>query len=305
VGRGIKIRDFVPGGAGTVTVLPCVNEWSKVAPAMQDSKPKRKITRAEKDRRARQAASLRKTLATRGARARMSAAAKRALADPEVRARRGAAIKNALADPSVRARMSVGIRKAWTPERRAAQGERMTQIMGNPEQNARRIAGLRRSSSDPELKALRIANLKKALADPVVNKRRIEKMKQTLRTPEMNARRSATLKKMHADARAGLAAMKKIEEAKNRGLGRPPLSDKNKRIEDLKRLGLSPKKIASQVEPDYAENPKAATERVKSAWKRIKKSKKKGGIRDEPEALHDGRSLKGGGREAPDAAALD
>lgn len=262
--------------------LACADDWSMVSRTMGDSKLKRKISKAERDRRTRQAASLSKTLASREARSRMSAAAKRALADPEVRARRGAAIKKALADPRVRARMSVGIKKAWTPERREAQRVATKKIMANPEQNARRIAGLARASSDPQLKALRIANLKEALADPVVNKRRIEKMKQTLHTPEVNARRSARLKKMHADARAGLAALKEIAKAENRGPGHPTKAvaglDVYKEAAILQeREGASRwtwRNLARKFDPDFDENEKAAMGRVRVGVGRYLRSKK-------------------------------
>jgi hypothetical protein len=245
-----------------------------VARTMGDAKQEREISEAEKDRRARQAASLRKTLASPEARALKSEAAKRAWT-PERHARQTATMKETWTDPEVSASRIRGIEKAWTPERREAQRAATERIMADPEQNARRVAGLRRSSFDPELKALRIANLKKALADPVVNKRRIEKMKQTLHTPEMNARRSARLKKMHADARAGLAHLREIQNAGDHGPGRPTKEARNARIEELHQLGLSDRNIARETEPDFAENPNAAKNRVRSVRNRMKRSKER------------------------------
>src|SRR5271156_1210921 len=230
---------------------------------------------------------------------------KKALANPEFRASQTAHLRKAEADPGACKRKSDGIKKSWTSDRKEDQRARMLKLRADPEVSARRIAGVHTKWSDPEYRDRMDAAKKKSEARPKLRARRKAQCRKMNADPKVSARRSASKKKTRADLLAYRAAQKEIEEAQNRGPGRPPLKDKNKLIEDLKRLGLKPKQIASQVESNYAENPKAATQRVKSAWKRIKKSKKKGGIRDEPEALHDGRSLEGGAREAPDAAVLD
>ena len=271
-------RNFCRGGTKPKGVLCGVGmcrglEYGLPHP-MGDSKPKRKINRAEKDRRARQAASLKKTLATREARARMSAAGKKSWEeDPERHKRASAATKKSWEVQGTRTRRIRGIKKAWTPERREAQSGATKRIMADPELNARRIAGLKRVSTDPELKALRIANLKKANADPATRRRKIKKMKQTLYTPEMNARRSAKLKKMHADARTGLAALKETERAENRRGGRPT-KDVYKEAAILRERGATWRELARKFDPHFDKDPEAAMHRMETSVRRVMKSKK-------------------------------
>jgi DNA-binding transcriptional MerR regulator len=277
-------------------------------PQMRQIRKMRKLRESPaflKNRSERQAAALKKTLATEEARARMSATATKALADPGVRARRGAAIKKALAIPGVRARMSVGIKRAWTPERRQAQAAATARIMADPEMNKRRLAGLRRANADPELNAHRIANLKKATADPAVRRRKIKKMKETLHTPELNARRSARLTKMWADFRDGSAALAKSAKP-SKGPGAPPKHERHKRAAELFRSGLTWRAVAEVVDRvNFAKDPEATAHTVRVNTKRWMKSHPQvGDSLDEPKALHDDRSSEGRGRAPGDAAQL-
>lgn len=206
-------------------------------------------------RSARQAAALKKTLATPEARALKRTASKRSWEEhPERHERASASIKKTWEVAAVRKRRISGIKNAWTPNRIEAQREATKKIMADPELNARRIAGLRRVATDPELNALRIANLKKANADPAVLGRKIRKMKKTLHTPEVNARRRATTTKFWDEIRAARATQTAAAKTR-KGPGAPKKTERNKRILELRNLYPAPNwdlgDIARAMDPGY------------------------------------------------------
>lgn len=238
-------------------------------------KRKNRQSQYSSKRSARQAASLRKTLATPEAHALKTSASKKSWDDhPERHEQASASIKKSWDVKAVRKRRISGIKKAWTPERRKAQAAATAKIMADPELNARRLAGLRRTSSDPELNALRIANLKKANADPAVRGRKIKKMEQTLHTPEVSARRRATSIKLWADLRAGHAALAEIVQIRNRRRGRPRMDERDKMVVILRARGKSWREIATQLVSDFAKNPEAAMNKVRLGYRRAMNSKK-------------------------------
>jgi len=222
-----------------------------------------------KERSARQAETLSKTLASDEARDRMRVAAK-ALWTPERHTQASAAITDSWAVKAVRRRRIKGIKTAWTTERREAQAAATAKIMAHPEMNARRLAGLRRANAEPELKALRIANLKKANARPGVLRRKIKKMKETLHTPEVNARRSATSKALWADLRAGRDALAKIAKPR-RGRGAPRKGERTKRILGLRSLHPDWNRgdIAREMYPQFGKFSKKERERLRDAIRKV------------------------------------
>jgi hypothetical protein len=272
---------------GIVSGLACVKDSAIVGDAIKELKRRaaeqmaRKRTKRQpkykSKRSARQAAALKKTLSTRKARARMIAAGTRSWKDPNRHKRASTAIKNSWEVKAVRKRRISGITQAWTPERLAAQSARMTKDMTDPKFAARRLAGIRKASADPEREALRIANIKKALAEPAVQRRLHKQRKQTLYTPEMNARRSARLRKMHADARAGLAALETIAKARNRGPGHPGKDAIYEKAAALHAKEVSWREIARQLDPDFdKKQPKRAAEQMRKGTKYYEKSKNLG-----------------------------
>jgi hypothetical protein len=94
------------------------------------------------------------------------------------------------------------------------------------------------------------------------------------------------------------------EQSAETGPGRPSMEERNTNAASLHEKGWSWNAIARKLDSDYAKNPKAARERVRQGAMSAMRSKKQEAS-DEPKTLHDGRSLEGGGREAPDAAVLD
>jgi DNA-binding transcriptional MerR regulator len=267
-----------------------------------------------KERSARQAATIRKTLAPEEARERMSTAAAEAWT-PERHAQASAAITASWTKKGVRRKRISGIKKAWTDERREAKRTEMELIMADPVQNELRLVGVRKANADPARKALRIANLTKANATPAGRRRRIRNLKKTTskKTESGRAaceRRSVRLKKMWADFRDGKAALAASAKP-SKGLGAPRMDERHKRAAELRRLDpvkWTWKKIAEVVDPNFAKSDRAAlasehTVRVQTQrW--MKSHPQTGASHDEPKALLDDRSSEGRGRAPGDTAEL-
>jgi hypothetical protein len=270
----------VVANRGFSSRLACVKDWNIVGSAMEQSKPVRKGKRlkssVDPERRVRQSATLRKTLATREARARMSAAAKKSWT-PERKARASAAIKKSWTVRRTRDRRITGIKKAWTPVRREVQGTRMSDIMADPVLNARRLAALDASNRDPVVIARKLAALRKADARPGARARRIRNLKKTTSSREARARRSVRLKKMWADFYSGRAELAATARPRNRR-GRPSMDDKNRSALTLRERGESWTSIARKLYPEAftkdRDAERAATERVRSAVRRMRRSNK-------------------------------
>jgi len=169
-----------------------------------------KQKKSERDRRARQAATLRKTLASPAARALKREAAKNSWT-PERRATQGPRMAQTWSRRKTRAARINGIKKAWTPGRRASQGARMKNIMADPEANARRLAGLERARTDPDIRARKAAALRKTLARPEVRARRIAQVRKMSRKPEVRAAKSERMTKIWADLKTA-AGLKKPQK---------------------------------------------------------------------------------------------
>jgi hypothetical protein len=256
-----------------------------VARAMGNSKPpknRKELLRRRKIKKSwtpKRKAAQRKRMAKLGAdpdyQRKVSEGVKKALENPEFLASQTAHLRKAEADPGACKRKRDGIKRSWTPERRKAQRVRMVKLRDDPNVSARRKAGVDTKWKDPDYRDRMDAAKKKSEARPKLRALRKAQCRKMNDDPEVSARRSASRKKARADLLAYRATLKEIPKAKNRGPGRPNKEARNARIEELHQLGLTDRNIARETEPDFAENPKAAMDRVRSVRKRMKRSKER------------------------------
>jgi hypothetical protein len=287
-----------------------------VARTMGNSKPpknRKELLRRRKIKKSwtpRRKAAERKRMAKLGAdpdyKRKVSEGVKKALANPEFCASQTAHLRKAEADPGACKRKSDGIKKSWTADRRKAQRVRMVKLRADPVASARRKAGVDAKWRDPEYRDRMDAAKKKSEARPKLRALRKAQCRKMNADPEVSARRSASRKKARADLLAYRAAQKEIAKTEKRRRGAPPKEERDKRAVELAGLGWLPRAIAKEIEPEaFAVNSKNAIGKIRKVLEKWRKSKKTGDSHDEPEILHDGRSLEGGGREETHAAALD
>lgn len=246
---------------------PCLSydgEWSRVGDSMSKSKP-------PKDR---------KELLRR-----------RKIRDswtPERRAAQSSRQRKECATPEGYARMSAASKKGWTRQRKATASARMTKLRSNPDFNRKLIVAIKKAKAEPEERARTIAQLRKMNADPELNARRLTGLRKVKSSPESRKRQSALSKSFWADPEnsrrtiqshknfwADVRALRAAQKAAAKtSRGRPSLSDRNSTAIKLRELGWSYREIAKKLDPEFAKSPAAATETVRSALRRMKRSKK-------------------------------
>ncbi|MGC1977402.1 MAG: hypothetical protein WA671_11865, partial [Candidatus Sulfotelmatobacter sp.] len=190
--------------------------------------------------------------------------------NPEVLARRVAGLKRSNDDPEVLARRNAAIKKSWTRERKTVASARMSNLRTDPDFNRKLNAAIKRAAADPEERARRSDQLRKMNADPKVRARRKASLKIANADPEKRARQSLTQKKMWADLRAARSAQTAAAKPRNRR-GRPGLEERNSSAAKLREAGMSYRNIARRLDPNFAKDPRTATEKVRSALRRMKR----------------------------------
>jgi hypothetical protein len=195
---------------------------------------------------------------------------KNAKAPKEVRDRMSSAAKKALKPKAVRKRIGAGVKKSWTSERREDQRERMLKLRADPEVSARRKAGIDEKWKDSEYRDRMAAAKKKSEARPKLLARRRAQVKKMNTDPAIRARRTSTLKNMWDEFRAArLAQAQQASKPRNRG-GRPRKDELWRIAAALNEQGASPREIAREWDPYFAENPDAAEDRMRKGIKRWK-----------------------------------
>jgi hypothetical protein len=208
--------------------------------------------------------------------------------------------------PEARAAKSQHQTQLWTPERRRAKSEEVKQfyrahperreaaskrqkgvmrdpkrlkinsttmkrLKADPEFEARRLAAIKAAESFGERKARRRATLEKTLAVVAIKNRRLRSVRKATSTRAYREGMSANKTKFWADLRARLESSAATTKTGKRG--RKSMDKRNNEIVRLRDVCKWPwSRIAIETEPNLAKNNlKVAKQKVRSAYRRVKK----------------------------------
>jgi hypothetical protein len=274
----------VEKNGGISSRVACVNDWSTIGCAMRDSKPIRsrsellrirKIRKAWADpkRRARRSEAAKKLWADPDYRQRVIEGVRNALADPEVLERRSSAIKAASADPRSRARKSKAITKSWKdPAHRAKRREGLKKRWQDSGYRSKQSEARRNRWKDPDFRRKQSEAHARLAKDPEYRAKMSKSVTEALADPEKRARHLAGRYRAAATLLQRQAGASHSGSAPRRG--RPSMDDRNRSAVILHERGLSWRKIAEKLDPDFAKDPLAAMDRVRFAARNTMRSKK-------------------------------